>query len=73
VGQRRGVAARRFNGVWALIHRPTSSLGAHIWMSYSPTCAIGAAQMILEARRGGWWDAEKIGLSPPPIETPEAG
>ena len=25
--------------------------------------------MILQARRGGWWDANKIGLSPPPIET----
>jgi predicted GH43/DUF377 family glycosyl hydrolase len=27
--------------------------------------------MILEARRGAWWDANKIGLSPPPILTPE--
>ena len=26
---------------------------------------------MLEARRGGWWDANKIGLSPPPIETPQ--
>src|SRR5580658_3000224 len=25
--------------------------------------------MILQARRGGWWDANKIGLSSPPIET----
>src|SRR5262245_24075406 len=24
-----------------------------------------------EARRGGWWDANKIGLSPTPIETPQ--
>ncbi len=24
---------------------------------------------MLEARRGGWWDANKIGLSSPPIET----
>ena len=23
----------------------------------------------MEARRGAWWDANKIGLSPPPIET----
>ena len=23
------------------------------------------------ARRGAWWDANKIGLSPPPLETPE--
>jgi len=27
--------------------------------------------LILEARRGGWWDANKIGLSSPPIETPQ--
>ncbi|MCK6585344.1 MAG: hypothetical protein L6Q49_19765, partial [Anaerolineales bacterium] len=26
---------------------------------------------IMEARIGGWWDANKIGLSPPPIETPQ--
>jgi predicted GH43/DUF377 family glycosyl hydrolase len=24
---------------------------------------------MLEARRGAWWDANKVGLSPPPIET----
>jgi predicted GH43/DUF377 family glycosyl hydrolase len=24
---------------------------------------------MMEARRGAWWDANKIGLSPPPIET----
>ena len=28
--------------------------------------------MMLQARRGGWWDANKVGLSPPLIET-EAG
>jgi predicted GH43/DUF377 family glycosyl hydrolase len=27
--------------------------------------------VLLEARDGAHWDAEKIGLSPPPIETPE--
>ena len=26
--------------------------------------------MMLRARRGGWWDANKVGLSPPLIETP---
>lgn len=25
--------------------------------------------MLVEARRGSWWDAYKIGLGPPPIET----
>src|SRR5260370_32913183 len=27
---------RRINGFWALIHRPMTPLGAHIWISYSP-------------------------------------
>ncbi len=27
--------------------------------------------MILRARRGPWWDANTVGLCPPPIETPE--
>jgi predicted GH43/DUF377 family glycosyl hydrolase len=26
---------------------------------------------MLESRRGAWWDANKIGLSPPPILTPQ--
>jgi len=63
---------RRFNGYWALIHRPTTSLGSHIWISYSPDLRHwGHHRLILEARRGAWWDANKIGLSAPPIETPE--
>jgi predicted GH43/DUF377 family glycosyl hydrolase len=44
--------------------------GSHIWISYSPDLRHwGSHKLILEARRGGWWDANKIGLSPPPIET----
>ncbi len=62
---------RRIGGHWALIHRPMSSLGAHIWISYSPDLRHwGSHKLMLRARRGGWWDANKIGLSPPPIETP---
>lgn len=26
---------------------------------------------MMVARKGAWWDANKIGLSPPPIETPQ--
>lgn len=61
----------RIQGRWALVHRPISPLGAHIWMAYSPDLRHwGGHRMILQARRGAWWDANKIGLSPPPIETP---
>lgn len=60
----------RIGDNWALVHRPTSPLGAHIWISFSPDLRHwGSHRMILEARRGAWWDAGKIGLSPPPIET----
>lgn len=61
---------RRINGYWAMIHRPVTTLGAHMWISYSPDLRHwGNHKIILEARRGGWWDANKIGLCSPPIET----
>ena len=66
---------RRFDGRWALIHRPVSNFPAskaNIWISYSTDLKHwGDSTVMLEARRGAWWDANKIGLSPPPIETPE--
>jgi predicted GH43/DUF377 family glycosyl hydrolase len=61
---------RRVGGRWALIHRPMTALGAHMWISYSPDLRHwGSHKIILESRRGGWWDANKIGLCSPPIET----
>ncbi|MBU1695224.1 MAG: glycosidase [Verrucomicrobia bacterium] len=64
---------RRFGGHWAIIHRPVSLSGTgHIWISFSPDLRHwGSHKILLCAREGGWWDARKIGLSPPPIETPE--
>ena len=62
----------RIGGNWAMVHRPVGPFGAHIWISYSPDLRHwGSHKLILEARRGAWWDANKIGLSPPLIETPE--
>lgn len=63
---------RRFNGKWALLHRPYSEAGGHIWLSFSPDLIHwGASKIILPARKGSWWDANKIGLGPQPIETSE--
>ena len=66
---------RRIGGRWALIHRPVPGpigTGAHIWVSFSPDLQQwGEPALVLEARRGGWWDANKIGLCTPPIETVE--
>lgn len=61
----------RIGDNWALIHRPVSGPRAHMWISYSPDLRHwGSHKLMLESRRGSWWDANKIGLSPPPIETP---
>jgi predicted GH43/DUF377 family glycosyl hydrolase len=64
---------RRFDGRWAMIHRPSPVAGnAHIWISFSPDLVHwGDHQLLLEARDGAWWDAGKIGLGPPPLETPD--
>lgn len=62
----------KINGQWALIHRPVSAPRAHMWISYSPDLKNwGKHILMMDARKGAWWDANKIGLSPPPIETPE--
>jgi predicted GH43/DUF377 family glycosyl hydrolase len=60
----------RIGGNWALIHRPVSGPRAHMWMSFSPDLRHwGSHKLMLEARRGAWWDSNKIGLSAPPVET----
>ncbi|HEX6269006.1 MAG TPA: hypothetical protein VFZ43_02120 [Anaerolineales bacterium] len=61
---------RRINGQWALVHRPVGYMGAHMWISHSSDLKHwGEHKLMLEARRGAWWDANKIGLCNPPIET----
>lgn len=65
----------RFKGRWAMLHRPvptTAIAGAHIWLSWSPDLKHwGDHHILVRARRGAWWDANKIGLSPPPLRTNE--
>jgi predicted GH43/DUF377 family glycosyl hydrolase len=62
-----------FGDRWALVHRPAPSmagLGAHMWLSFSPDLRHwGDSKVLLAARRGGWWDANKVGLGPPPLLT----
>jgi predicted GH43/DUF377 family glycosyl hydrolase len=63
----------QFSGRWAMLHRPVpafANVGAHIWISFSPDLKHwGDHQIVIPARRGAWWDANKIGLSPPPLWT----
>lgn len=65
----------RFGNRWAMLHRPIISTpysAAHIWISFSPDLIHwGEHRILIRAREGAWWDANKIGLSPPPIQIPE--
>ena len=61
---------RRIDGRFALVHRPANHSSAHIWVTFSPDLSNwGRHRLLLKARKGAWWDAYKIGLSPPLIET----
>lgn len=65
----------KFGNRWAMLHRPIISTpysAAHIWISFSPDLIHwGEHRILIKAREGAWWDANKIGLSPPPIQIPE--
>jgi predicted GH43/DUF377 family glycosyl hydrolase len=53
-------------------HRMTELPDAHIWVSYSTDLRQWKDhRLLLHARQGAWWDANKIGLTAPPIETAE--
>lgn len=61
---------RKIHGNFAMIHRPVNDTVGHVWISYSPDLRNwGTHKLMLAARKGSWWDANKIGLSPPLIET----
>lgn len=61
---------RRFDGNYVLLHRPVTDRSAGIWIARSPDLVNwGSHELLLPARRGGWWDANRIGLACPPIET----
>lgn len=72
---------RKFNGKWLLIHRPIGARindfqgmgpGAHIWLSFSSDLKYwGNHKILINARKGGWWDANKVGLCAQPLETPD--
>jgi predicted GH43/DUF377 family glycosyl hydrolase len=62
----------RVGGKWVMIHRPVSTARAHMWISNSPDLKNWGKQILMmSAREGSWWDANKIGLSTPPIKTQE--
>lgn len=62
---------RKINDRFVLIHRPIIRGEAHIWISFSPDLKYWGDHHILLSTRPGWWDNNRVGLGPPPIETPE--
>lgn len=62
-----------FDGRYALVHRPVPHMGGcppGIWLSFSPDLQHwGGHVPLLDVRGKGWWDSEKIGIGPPPLQT----
>jgi len=66
--------SRRVGGEFVLFHRPVTNLTsrADIWLSRSSDLQRWSApQPVMSAREGGWWDSARIGIGPPPLETPQ--
>ncbi len=62
---------RRFDGRFALIHRPIVRGEAHIWLSFSPDLKHWGDHQLLIPTRAGYWDCHRVGLACQPIETSE--
>src|SRR3954453_23660580 len=64
---------RRITGQYVLFHRPVSVMSARadVWLSRSDDLRSWTApEPVMQSRPGAWWDATRIGMGPPPIETP---
>ncbi|HEY7468823.1 MAG TPA: glycosidase [Acidimicrobiia bacterium] len=63
----------KFDDRYAMIHRPVyfaDGGAAHMWISYSPDLRHwGDHRILMESRRSGYWDRDKVGLGPPPLRT----
>lgn len=59
-------------GVTTGFLRPPPLHQAHIWLSWSRDLRRWDEHtVLLPARDGAWWDANKVGLSTPPLLTPQ--
>ena len=64
---------RRVDGYFVLFHRPVSVISARadVWLSRSADLRSWTTpEPVMQARPGSWWDAARIGMGPPAIETP---
>ncbi len=61
---------KKIKGRYVMVHRPMTDSGSHMWISYSNDLIHwGDNKPMIETRAGSFWDANKIGLATPPIET----
>ncbi|MHC4416924.1 MAG: glycoside hydrolase family 130 protein [Planctomycetota bacterium] len=61
---------QRFDGRWAVLHRPDAGGIQHIWSAYSPDLLHwGEPHCVVPERGGAAWDSVKVGAGPPPIPT----
>jgi beta-1,4-mannooligosaccharide/beta-1,4-mannosyl-N-acetylglucosamine phosphorylase len=61
---------RRFEGRFALIHRPIVRGEAHVWLSLSPDLKHWGDHQLLIHTRPAYWDTHRVGLACQPVETP---
>jgi len=61
----------RFDGRFALIHRPIVRGEAHMWISFSPDLKHWGDHRPLIMTRTAYWDCHRVGLACQPIETPQ--
>jgi predicted GH43/DUF377 family glycosyl hydrolase len=63
----------RVGGEWILFHRPTSGFAtarSGIALSRSPDLHTWSApEVVMQPRRGAWWDSLRIGIGPPLLKT----
>lgn len=67
------ILSRHIGGEYVLFHRPVSRLSgrADVWLSRSHDLRSWTSpEPVLAARPGVWWDSVRVGMGPPPLETP---
>ncbi len=61
---------QRFDGRWAVLHRPDAGGIEHIWSAFSPDLVHwGEPHCVVPETGGPAWDGVKVGAGPPPILT----
>jgi beta-1,4-mannooligosaccharide/beta-1,4-mannosyl-N-acetylglucosamine phosphorylase len=59
---------QKFDGRWAVLHRPDAGGDEHIWSAYSPDLIHwGEPHSVLSEEGGAAWDNIKVGAGAPPI------